>query len=480
VPSDPRSAPEPSDTDSDARQRAHDALRGAIVARPRPGSASGLPAELRVNLSLFTDALRAAGVPIDVGRGERPAHYGRPAAAERHRHGAASPCLSFAGDTAPFASGTRVRKSLAGATDIPAGLEGEVRQVFKQGGVWLADVQWDNGGTSTGIDCGCLELAGGVSAMARAVDELAAAAEADAEAANRRFARQFLTNSPPSMSGRLARGEKRPAWWGEPPAPGTRRKLIGDVLRVEDVLSESEIREFADAIELALIEVEGVGRDSDRYRDDVGAGAVARALDLLCTARETSGDRAEPRLNHAITAVHMVLEPPSDPAKEAELREPPRAEAARQYGNDPLDKPGYPPGLRHSERQLWDRTEDGIVLNVLSRLSRERAAAAAGERPLRIILADLGDGGGGPGDLRFVEVEDRDGKALDLPIVRSSTRPFYEIVLPALIGVAEDRGDGLSEGTGQRIARALETLTTSAGGALRELLDRTATDREAR
>lgn len=67
---------------------------------------------------------------------------------------------------------------------------------------------------------------------------------------------------PPSMSERKSRGEERPAWWGEPPAEGTRRKLIGDVLRVEDVLSESEVREFADAIELALCDVEGATTDT--------------------------------------------------------------------------------------------------------------------------------------------------------------------------------------------------------------------------
>jgi len=422
VPSDPRSAPEPPDTDSDARQRAHDALSSAIVARPRPGSASRLPAELRVNLSLFTDALRAAGVLIEVGRGERPAHYGRPAAAERHRHGATSPYLSFAGDTAPFASGTRVRKSLAGATDIPEGLEGEVRQVFKQGGVWLADVQWDNGGTSTGIDCGCLELAGGVPAMARAVDELAAAAEADAEAANQRFARQLFTDSPPSMSGRVARGEKRPAWWGEPPAPGTRRKLIGDVLRVEDVLSESEIREFADAIELALIEVEGAGRDSDRYRGRarlVGPleGNFLRTLLRACLAMPDKLDDDE-----AATARRLLttLEQTSPPW-EVELED--VAAAAKAVGT--------------------------------AALSAQDLLTAAQRLP--------------EGDYKLLESALR----WDVEDLETARRLDVE-------GVAEDRGDGLSETTGQRIARALETLTTTAGGALRELLDRTATDREAR
>jgi hypothetical protein len=75
-----------------------------------------------------------------------------------------------------------------------------------------------------------------------------------------------------SQSERKSRGEERPAWRGEPPAAGTRRKLIADILRVEDVLSETEVREFADSIELALLGHVDVDRED---RDDAWVSEVA-------------------------------------------------------------------------------------------------------------------------------------------------------------------------------------------------------------
>jgi hypothetical protein len=83
---------------------------------------------------------------------------------------------------------------------------------------------------------------------------------------------------------------------------------------------------------------------------------------------------------------------------------------------------------------------------------------------LRIVLEPTEEGD------RFVELEDGEGNSVSLPRVRSERRPFTEIVIPppAVLAI----GDGLSEHTGERIAKALETLNTSAGGALRELLDR--------
>jgi hypothetical protein len=418
----PGSPPDPSDIASDVRQRAHSALSSAIVARPRPGSASRLPAELRVNLSLFTDALRAVGVPIDVGRGERPAHYGRPAAAER------------AAGAAPFGSGSRVRlranvtvyelERCGGRGGRHVGVVQSVHQ--KQDGAWLAEVTWENGHYSPLFDCTILELdegPSGVPAMARAVDELAAAAEADAEAANQRFARQLFADSPPSMSGRLARGEKRPAWWGEPPAPGTRRKLIGDVLRAEDVLSESEIREFADAIELALTEVEAKvvvaeGKpikhrtltqvDEDLRRMDREVIDAGNELDRVSVPREMGG-----------------------PSGAAVCSLPERVRLLVQ-------------------RYLGHRTTvDALVEGDVTAQGLLAAAQKLPEEDYRLLERALA-----------WDVE-------DIGALPDEFEPKPESI-------------ALTERSGRRIARALETLTTSAGGALRELLDRTATDREAR
>lgn len=352
-------------------EAAHAALDGAL----RPGLVAALPVE--VNLTTLTDALRERGIVIASGRHGRPAHYGRPAAAERVRHGAP-----------PFGEGSRVRLTTPYGGHA-VGEEGEVVRVFQRGDGQLCAVEWDDRSVSNHD-------------VERLV-ELAVTPRCDRE---------------PGERGGRPRYEAVAA---------AVRKEVGEAAYR---LSPAEVLE-ADA-ELDRVAIP---------RTD-SAGIVGLTLP---------------------ERVKMLVE---------------RALRAQEVGRNPR----------------------------------------IGE--LRIVLEPVP----GTEEMRFVELEDGEGNSVGLPVVRSERDPFSEIVIPApegpaiefvdnppeppgfdaLWSVVKDwdvkrpsddgyqgaNGDhvrellevlapvqaGVTEATGQRIAKALETLTTSAGGALRELLDRGATE----
>jgi hypothetical protein len=245
----------------------------------------------------------------------------------------------------------------------------------------------------------------------------------------------------PSVSARKARGDVKPAWWGETPAQGTRRKLIRDVLCAEDVLSETEVREFGDAIELALLEVDAFAYPQRPHmeRQMFGNPEGQRTIEML----------------------------------EARL-----AECFRLSGADP-DGAGNPMLAREAVAEVRRLREeyDALEKVVTEKEERERdgrpPARAAGE--LRIVLEPVP----GTEEMRFVELEDGEGNGVGYPMIRGEREPYSEIVIPP----PSTEGDGPSPEenpnvwAAKRVARATDTLAATVGGALRELLDRGATGR---
>lgn len=130
-------------------------------------------------------------------------------------------------------------------------------------------------------------------------------------------------------------------WQGTVPAEGTRRATILDAIRSCPDGTPMSPLELTDRIESALlratIDAEAMERGAEALTDGIEkvepsghslAGLeVEKALNHLILARRETVDPEElDRINHAITATHMVIEPPSDPDKERELREGPTSE----------------------------------------------------------------------------------------------------------------------------------------------------------
>lgn len=160
----------------------------------------------------------------------------------------------------------------------------------------------------------------------------------DRERAGRRI--DTATEIPPKM--RQARhffteAEVAEGWQGTSPAEGTRRHLILETIRgfANDLIGDVDLSgadtllELADRVETALlqsaIDDEARSRLAEALTDgivevdlenragrSVAGEEAAKALNHLIIARRECVDPAElARLNEAITAAHMVIEPPS-------------------------------------------------------------------------------------------------------------------------------------------------------------------------
>lgn len=380
-------------------------------------------------------------------------------------------------------------------------------------------------------------------AFTAAMRQLEEDVEADRPRADAEFGRQLYRDEPPksvaaataatvpSVSERRSRGGTMPGWWGEQPAEGTRRKLIGDVLRVEDVLSESEIREFADAIELALNE-EGFEAFAFTPGRSPAAHALADECDPLPDGvhEALAGDRkltvgtlvdvydaldrldAPPAPTPAarIDALYRELRPADPSEVEAEL-----VKAQRQLVDvhNELDRVSIPRAIDADVLDLTERVQTLVRRYLGHRTTVDALTGKPREGELRVVLEHVNAHVAEPPEYRFVEVEDSDGRGVRLPTVRSETRPFVEVVIPApaeglvlsaqglltaaqrlpeeqyrlleralawdvetLSAVPEEdelkpESIALTERSGRRVAKALETLTVTVGGALRVLLD---------
>ena len=302
----------------------------------------------------------------------------------------------------------------------------------------------------------------------------------------------------------LAHGD---GWVGTMPARGTRRRLIYDTL-------------LHTRVKLA----DGIAREPVLLDRDGGVQVLADAIEsslLQATIAEEAMARGAEALTDGIE--NVVLEPGEGPATNLLFSE-------RQLWGRAQDSTVFDVLNRLSrervERKAVESALDcahiplaAFLLDCVKELARrlDVAERALTGRPgeLRIVLEDVTPEGGPP-EYRFVEVEDGEGRSVALPIRRSVAPPLREIVIPAdelvlsaqalltaaqrlpeeqyrlleraLAWDVEDIGAvpeedvkpesiALTERSGRRIAKAVETLTVSAGGALRELLDRTATDR---
>lgn len=177
------------------------------------------------------------------------------------------------------------------------------------------------------------------------------------------------------------------AWRGLLPAEGTRRSIILEAVKRGDVLSDTEALEIADSVESALLRaalgdeamVRGaealtdgiveVDPEANRMGRSVAGEEAAKALNHLIIARRECVDPAElARLNEAITAAHMVIEPPSFTAV---------AEAVRkEVGEEPPTDDEAP-----DDRQLL-RTQSeriGELEGRCDQLLEQREQAYAGE-----------------------------------------------------------------------------------------------------
>ncbi len=460
---------------AEVRQRAHDALDKALTTRTVRGQET-----TGINLSLLTDKLRDAGVSIEVGRRRAQAALEQ---ALREEIGVAdsegnllpswatAPVKTVGGATfvagarsgestadvadaiidavddvvegrmvdlpfVHFSKGSRVRTrpgvaleieppdSKAGQPPIDAG---EVRRVFanSQTGVWLAEVQWDNGQISQAVACAQLEHA--------AAKSLTRGYTGD---------EGFTTVDPLSEPGRavmreLVDGE---GWRGTKPAEGSRRHIIrGAILeaitdhpRAFDAASRLEQSlKLADAVESALLDVGALQRPDRDHHGEV----LTDQLLSICKALDSAG------IPLAINA--DVLTPLERVEELAERYARQRATIAN-YGFD--DRPATTTAedllkaAQHLPEDDYNRLGRALAWDTED---LETAARLDDEQAIRDIPDALEDDPSDPAN------EIADALAAHMP---------------------------LSEATGQRIAKTFETLTVSVGGALRELLDRTATD----
>jgi hypothetical protein len=91
------------------------------------------------------------------------------------------------------------------------------------------------------------------------------------------------------------------AWRGQPPAEGTRRRLILDAIQKGDVLSDIEALEIADTVELAFLG----GGDDEREADAQGAiNAVGDALDRIDAPQGATYAERIDRLYRELTGGH--------------------------------------------------------------------------------------------------------------------------------------------------------------------------------
>lgn len=502
MPPDTASAPRTPASAAEARQRAHDALDRAFTTRTVRGEeATG------VNLSLLTDQLRYEGVPIEVRRRDRPdpdpsaeaatksvagatagrpAHYGRPAAAERHRHGGP-----------PFGTGSRVRAVAGAPVDVVPDLEGEVRQVFKRGGMWLADVQWDNGALDEGLSCGWLELAIGLpqSAFAVAVRKETGQGLVTVVVGGHRIDVEWHPDDEHAalIQRALSTAQIAAPSPGEPWRWWQLRTEEGKLL---DPAANCGL-DFDASATLFLDPYAGGGAFDDLTRRLAAGDGWKGTMPARGTRRRVIYD----------TLLHTKVKLADGIAREPGLLD--RDEGVQLLA-DAIESSLLQATI---DEEAMARGAEALTDGIVSAIPAEPGPR---DGELRIVLEDV-SAADRPPEYRFVELEDGEGRGLRLPMQPSERKPFLEIVIPpgvliltaqglltaaqrlpehayrqlekALAWDVENLADvpedavppesiALTERSGRRIAKALETLAVSTGGALRELLDRTATDRK--
>jgi hypothetical protein len=176
-------------------------------------------------------------------------------------------------------------------------------------------------------------------------------------------------------------------WQGTHPAQGTRRRLIFDALLSQNVLSATEVQEFTDAIESALL------------RSTIDDEAMARGADALVVDIKRVDEGREADAQEAISAVGEALDRLDAPQASTFAG---RIDRLFRELRDTIDlqreRISQMRFVEHAGRQLF--TDD----------PRPAGNVPPGTRELHIVLA-ANYASDDPSEF-FVELEDQDGRGL--------------------------------------------------------------------